>query len=52
MLLKRRRDVAAASRFGWCRGDEPVRYVRAIRDRYRAYVEVVPDDSPSQFPGG
>jgi membrane-bound lytic murein transglycosylase F len=40
MLLKRRRDVAAATRFGYCRCDEPVRYVRAVRDRYRAYVEV------------
>jgi membrane-bound lytic murein transglycosylase F len=52
ILLKRRRDVAAATRFGWCRGDEPVRYVRAIRDRYRAYVGVTPDNSPSRYPGG
>ncbi len=40
MLLKRRRDVAASTRFGYCRCEEPVRYVRAVRERYRAYVEV------------
>jgi membrane-bound lytic murein transglycosylase F len=51
MLLKRRREVAATTRYGWCRGDEPVRYVRAIRDRYRAYVEVAAGESPSRGPG-
>jgi membrane-bound lytic murein transglycosylase F len=40
ILLKRHRDVAARTRFGWCRCNEPVRYVRAIRERYRAYVQV------------
>jgi len=44
MLLKRRRDVAATTRFGYCRCDEPVRYVRAVRDRYRAYVRVAASD--------
>jgi membrane-bound lytic murein transglycosylase F len=47
MLLKRRRDVAAATRFGYCRCDEPVRYVRAVRDRYRAYVEVAANTGTS-----
>jgi membrane-bound lytic murein transglycosylase F len=40
ILLKRRRDVASRTRFGYCRCSEPVRYVREIRDRYRAYVQV------------
>lgn len=39
ILLKRRRDVATRTRYGWCRCDEPVRYVRAVRKRYRAYVQ-------------
>ena len=42
MLLKRRPEIARTTRFGWCRCDEPVRYVRAVRDRYRAYVRVTP----------
>jgi membrane-bound lytic murein transglycosylase F len=42
MLLKRRRDVARTTRFGYCRCDESVRYVRAVRDRYRAYVDAAP----------
>ena len=42
MLLKRRRDVARTTRFGYCRCDESVRYVRAVRDRYRAYVDATP----------
>jgi membrane-bound lytic murein transglycosylase F len=40
ILLKRKRAIAARTRFGWCRCSEPVRYVRAVRDRYRAYVQV------------
>jgi membrane-bound lytic murein transglycosylase F len=41
ILLKRREAVAAGTRFGWCRCGEPVRYVREIRRRYRAYVQAV-----------
>jgi len=40
ILLKRRPEIARTTRFGWCRCDEPVHYVRAVRDRYRAYVRV------------
>ena len=40
MLLKQNPEVHKNTRFGFCRGTEPVRYVRAIRDRYRAYLQV------------
>jgi membrane-bound lytic murein transglycosylase F len=39
-LLARARYYRQA-RFGYCRCGEPVAYVRAIRDRYRAYSDVV-----------
>ena len=40
MLLKRRPEFHATTRFGYCNGAEPVRYVRAISDRYDAYVRI------------
>ena len=40
MLLKRRADVASTTRYGYCRCGEPVAYVRSIRDRYQAYLQV------------
>jgi len=40
MLLKEDPEVYRNTRFGYARGHEPVDYVRAIRDRYRAYVRV------------
>lgn len=40
MLLKENPEVYRQTRFGYARGREPVAYVRAIRDRYRAYVRV------------
>jgi membrane-bound lytic murein transglycosylase F len=49
ILLKRRRDVASRTRFGYCRCSEPVRYVREIRDRYRAYVQVAAGTSTTQI---
>lgn len=41
LLSKRRAAVADGTRFGWCRCEEPVRYVRSIRSRYRAYVQML-----------
>ena len=38
MLLLSRRDYARKARHGWCRGIEPVRYVREIEARYSAYI--------------
>ncbi|MEM7410174.1 MAG: transporter substrate-binding domain-containing protein [Myxococcota bacterium] len=46
MLAKRSRSVAAKSPMGYCRCDEPVRYVRAVRDRYLAYVQVAGEAVP------
>ena len=40
LLLKRKREYARKSRFGYCRCSEPVQYVRAIRQRYHAYTHV------------
>ena len=36
------RKYAARSRFGYCRGTEPVEYVRHIDERYSGYAQLVP----------
>ena len=36
------RKVAAKARFGFCRGSEPVDYVRHIDERYTGYAQLVP----------
>jgi len=46
MLLLMRRDVARTVRHGYCRGTEPVRYVRDITERFRAYARLT--DEPSR----
>ena len=43
MLLLSKRKYAKQSRHGYVRGREPVKYVREIRDRYRAYVRLTKD---------
>jgi len=40
MLLKEEAEVHRTTRFGYARGSEPVNYVRAIRDRYDAYLRL------------
>ena len=35
-----RSQYAGKARHGYVRGTEPVAYVRDIRERYRAYVEI------------
>lgn len=40
MLLLAKKEYAKQARHGFVRGEEPVNYVRAIRDRFRAYVEI------------
>ena len=47
MLLKEQPEFHRSTRFGYCRGSEPVRYVRAIRERYQAYVGLAPPDAPA-----
>ena len=41
MLLLSQRKYYSQSRHGYVRGREPVGYVRGIRDRYNAYVQMV-----------
>ncbi len=36
------RKTAAKARFGFCRGSEPVEYVRHIDERYTGYAQLVP----------
>jgi membrane-bound lytic murein transglycosylase F len=38
LLLKQKPEVHRKTRYGYARASEPVAYVRAIRDRYEAYV--------------
>jgi membrane-bound lytic murein transglycosylase F len=42
MLLLQKQKYYEKARFGYCRGSEPVRYVREIQGRYYAYVEHLP----------
>jgi membrane-bound lytic murein transglycosylase F len=41
------KKVAAKTRFGYCRGIEPVDYVRHIDERYAGYVQLVPLRKPA-----
>ena len=40
MLLLSKREYASKARYGYVRGEEPVKYLRNIRKRYRAYQQV------------
>ena len=40
MLLLAKREYASKARYGYVRGQEPVKYVRQIRQRYIAYVQL------------
>jgi len=40
MLLLSKKPYASKARYGYVRGIEPVSYVRDIRQRYRAYVDI------------
>jgi len=44
MLRLSEREYFRQARHGYVRGSEPVEYVRAIRGRYRAYVELLETD--------
>jgi membrane-bound lytic murein transglycosylase F len=43
MLLLSRKQYASKARHGYVRGTEPVSYVRDIRQRYRAYLDIMGD---------
>jgi len=44
------RKVAAKARFGFCRGTEPVDYVRHIDERYAGYAQLVPAKKGDKLP--
>jgi membrane-bound lytic murein transglycosylase F len=41
--------VARKTRFGHCRGTEPVDYVQDIDERYTAYVQLLPASKPAEI---
>ena len=41
MLLLSRPQYAQEARHGYCRSTEPVKYVREVRSRYKAYVDSI-----------
>ena len=41
MLLLQRPEYYKKARFGYCRGTEPVNYVREIQQRYLAYISII-----------
>jgi membrane-bound lytic murein transglycosylase F len=45
MLLLAKPEIARKSRFGYCRGEEPVNYVRQIRDRLNSYAKISGPDA-------
>jgi membrane-bound lytic murein transglycosylase F len=50
MLLLQQPKVAKKARHGYCRGEEPVRYVSEIQSRYDNYLTIVKDlgtDTPA-----
>ena len=41
MLLLQRPEYYKKARFGYCRGSEPVNYVREINQRYLSYIDIL-----------
>jgi len=50
MLLLSRPEYARHARHGYCRGSEPVQYVRKIRSRYEAYRDMLARDPRPDAP--
>ncbi len=48
MLLLSKKAYSSKARFGYVDGEEPVRYVREIRDRFQAYVKLKSGNSGQQ----
>jgi membrane-bound lytic murein transglycosylase F len=48
MLLLSSSEYARLATHGYCRGNEPVQYVREIRSRYEAYLETLAAATPPQ----
>ncbi len=51
MLLLSKPKYYMRARYGFCRGGQPVHYVRNIQKFYEAYVEALASDSPVQEKG-
>jgi membrane-bound lytic murein transglycosylase F len=51
MLLLAQPKYAKKARHGYCRGEEPVKYVSEIQSRYDNYLTVVKDDGVSPVKG-
>ena len=45
MILLSNKAYASKARHGYCRGREPVNYVREIRRRYQGYLQVLGDEA-------
>lgn len=50
MLRLQDHAVARKMRHGYCRGEEPVKYVSEIQSRYDNYITIVPDPGLDQGP--
>ena len=46
MLLLSKKTYSSKARYGYVDGEEPVKYVREIRDRFEAYVNLKLDSAP------
>jgi len=42
LILLGKREIAKKARYGYCRCEEPVKYVSEIQERYEQYVKMVP----------
>ncbi|MFT4607133.1 MAG: membrane-bound lytic murein transglycosylase F [Chitinophagales bacterium] len=40
MLLLSKRQYSSKARYGYVNGREPVKYVREIKDRFEAYIDM------------
>jgi membrane-bound lytic murein transglycosylase F len=47
MLLLSRSEYARRARHGYCRGQEPVQYVREIQSTYQSYLDVLANGTPA-----
>lgn len=49
MLLLGQKEYAKKAKYGFVRGEEPVNYVRQIRDRYLAYIKLKEESTVAQL---
>lgn len=51
MLLLSKAEYAKKARYGYVRGQEPVKYVKLIRDNYATYLNIIPNKENKPEPG-